>query len=133
MKRKLKQWGYESRGIPFTVGCLPVMLFLGLLIAIQFVAPNLIEQCIGQSVEPPRGKAAIIYFALELACSPLLLFGSFAEIAFFLSLLVSVIAMGTAWLWTRKHQAYWDVIRSKENEHRRKKRLEKTSKNEHGL
>jgi hypothetical protein len=128
MTRKRKPWGYESRGIPFSVGCLPAILLWAVVVAIPFVAPDLIEQCVGQPVEPPRGKAGILYAAFELACSPLLLFGSYAEIALFLFLLCVVAGLVWARFWIRKHEAYWDVIRAKEKERRQQKRLEREQK-----
>jgi hypothetical protein len=125
MRRRRKPWGYESRGIPFSVGCLPELLFFGIMVAIAVFAPSLIEQCVGRPIEPPRGKAGAVYMLIELVCSPLLLFGSATDILLFVLLLSSLFAMGLAWLWIRKHQAYWDVIRAKEREKRRQKRLEK--------
>jgi hypothetical protein len=107
------------------MGCLPTMLFIAILIAIPIFAPNLIEQCVGRPIEPPRGKAGIIYIAIEIGCSPLLLFGSSTDVTLFILLLCAIFILTVAWLWIRKHQAYWDVIRAKENERRRQKRLEK--------
>ena len=124
-KRKRKPWGYDSRGIPFSVGCLPILLIFAVLGAILFFAPGLIEQCVGRPLEPPRGKAGIIYLALEIACSPLLIFGSLTEKALFAALVGTGIVLFVAWRWTRKHQAYWDVIRAKEREKRRQKRLDR--------
>lgn len=125
MKRKRKPWGYDSRGIPFSVGCLPILLVFAVLAAIPILAPNMIEQCVGRPLEPPRGKGGIVYIAIEIFCSPLLIFGSATEKALFAALVGAGIALFFAWRWTKKHQAYWDVIRAKEKERRRQKRLER--------
>jgi hypothetical protein len=125
-----KRWGYDSRGIPFTVGCLPFLLFLSAMTAIGVFAPDLVERCVGQPIEKPRGKAGILYVALELACSPLLALGATSDLVLFGLLLCTLASMYWARLWTRKHQAHWDIVRAKEKERRKQKRLEKERKNQ---
>ncbi|MEQ1538804.1 MAG: hypothetical protein ABL928_07755 [Sphingorhabdus sp.] len=107
---------------------MPLILFWAALVSISVFAPDLIEQCIGRPVEPPRGKAGVIYAVIEIVCSPLLIFGSSTEKALFVVLIGAGNALFFAWRWTKKHQAYWDVIRAKERERRRQKRLERERK-----
>ncbi|MCE2829972.1 MAG: hypothetical protein LW742_09530 [Sphingomonadales bacterium] len=128
MKRKQKPWGYDSRGIPFSVGCLPILLIFAALVAVRIFAPNMIEQCVGRPLEPPRGKGGIVYIAIEIVCSPLLIFGSSTEKALFAALIGAGISLFFAWRWTKRHQAYWDGIRAKEKERPRKRPRKKRSK-----
>ncbi len=112
------------------IGCLPDLLLVAIVGAIPFIAPDLIERCVGLQIDPPRGKAGVIYAITEIVCSPLLLFGPKAEIALFAFLIGVVVLLIYARFWMREHQAYWDVIRAKENARRRQTRLEKKQKRE---
>lgn len=71
-----------------------------------------------------RGSGLVISL-VELVCSPLLLFGPAREIVLFLSLIAVIAANIYAYLWERKHTAYWDVIRAKERERRARRKVEK--------
>lgn len=123
-RRAKRPWGYESRGVPFSIACLPLLLLIGLLIAIPLLVPDFLSQCFGQEVEPRgRGKGAgLVLAVIEIACSPTLLTRGWSGVALFAALVGVIAFMVWAWRWTKRHTAYWDVRRARERERRRRKR-----------
>jgi hypothetical protein len=120
-RRKPRRWGYDSRGTP-AVLMLPGCLALILLAILPLLAPDLLQRCIGRTIEPPRGKAGILYLAIETACAPLLFLGPGKEILLAITLVALLLASLWARRWTKAHQAHWDVIRAREHERRAEKR-----------
>jgi|GEM_PF-4125391 len=122
--RRPKRWGYDSRGTPFAVGCLPLIALVGALGAILWLAPDLVERCTGYTIEPgrARGSAGPVVLALQLVCSPLLLLGPWTEKALFALLLATIAALIWAWSWKRRHKAHWDTVRARERERRAERR-----------
>lgn len=123
-RRTVRRWGYDSRGTPGVL-MLPGCLTLVLLAALPVLVPDLMQRCVGRTVEPPRGKAGVVYMAVEAACTPLLFFGPGREIALGLTLVALLIAVWWSRRWIKAHQAHWDVIRARERERRAAKRAAK--------
>lgn len=120
-RRRKRPWGYDSRGAPGVL-MLPGCLTLVLLACLPVLVPDLMERCVGRTLDPPRGKAGVVYMAVEAACSPLLFFGPGREIALGLTLVALLIAVWWSRRWIKAHQAHWNVIRARERERRAEKR-----------
>jgi hypothetical protein len=122
LARQPRRWGYDSRGTPAVVH-LPGCLTIAMLCFLPMLAPDLIERCIGHSLEVPRGKgAAAVHSALATLCSPWLFIGPGQDLLIGVTLVALIIASLWAQRWIATHQAHWDVIRAKERERRAEKR-----------
>lgn len=124
-----RRWGYESRGTPGLIALPGCLLFLAVA-SLPILVPDLMQRCIGRTIETPRGKGGLVVMAVEAACSPLLFFGAGREIALGLTLVVLGLACAWAWRWSKRHQAYWDTIREKERARRAEKRALKAAATE---
>jgi hypothetical protein len=128
-RRSKRPWGYDSRGVPCSIACLPLLLLIAVLWAIPLLLPGFLGQCLGHPVEPTgRGRGAAIVFAvIEIVCSPLLVKRGWSGIALFVALLGAIGLLVWARRWMKRHNAHFDVIRAKERERRRKKRMERAA------
>ncbi len=127
MARRRRRWGYDSRGTPGLIALPGCLLFVGLA-SLPILVPDLMQRCIGRTIEAPRGKGGLVVMAMEAACSPLLFFGPGREIALGLTLVALGLACAWAWRWSKRHQAHWDTIRARERASRAEKRAGKAKR-----
>lgn len=111
-------------GVPFSRWWPILIVWIAVTLAAS-VIPDLFVTCIGHPMDG-RGKAlAAIRALLSIPCSPhLLRYGPWGW-ALFAGMWAPVPFAVVNWRWQKRHRAFWNKVRARENERRRLKRDER--------
>jgi hypothetical protein len=117
----------NGAGIPL-LRALPAVVII-ISICVAATNPLIWNECLGSDEAPHyRGKAGLIAATLTVPCSPYLLKGDVGSWLTFAGMWLPVPLAIVNWRWSRRLRRYWDKVRLRERESRRRRLAEKKTR-----